>query len=112
VGIDVVEVDEPDRIHQDANGAALIVTNYPVHMSDGRTVTEYIRTSPAIADIPILNATTHSLVTELDEATRAGVNRSVVLPVSMQELADAVVDTLASQGSAPARPEEPEPTRP
>jgi CheY-like chemotaxis protein len=49
VGIEVVEVGEPDRIHQDANGAALIVTNYPVHMSDGRTVTEYIRTSPAIA---------------------------------------------------------------
>jgi CheY-like chemotaxis protein len=96
VGIEVEELGDPDQIQEHAQDVALVVTNYPVRLSDGRTVTECIRATPATAHLPILNATTHVLSQELDAAERAGVSQSLSLPVTMQELANAVIAMLHS----------------
>jgi CheY-like chemotaxis protein len=100
-GMNVGEVDHPDQIQEHARDAALVVTNYPVRMSDGRTVTEFIRTTPATAHVPILNVTTRVLPEELDAAEDAGVTRSLLLPATMQELVDAVAEMLQPRGGPP-----------
>jgi CheY-like chemotaxis protein len=111
-GVEVDELDEPDRIQEHAHHAALVVTNYPVRLSDGRSVTESIRATEATAHLPILNVTTHVLAQELDAADRAGVSQSIVLPVAMQELANAVIAMLQSPAVAPDRDAESAPARP
>jgi CheY-like chemotaxis protein len=94
-GFLVSEVADADRVEFHAAGAALVVTNFPVLRSDGRTVTECLRAAPATAHIPILSATTHVMSHEIDAARRAGVDRTVILPTSIRELAAIVVEMAA-----------------
>jgi CheY-like chemotaxis protein len=94
-GFFVSEVEDADRVEDHAPGAALVVTNFPVLRSDGRTVTECLRAAPQTASIPILSATTHVTSDELAAAYRAGVDRTVILPTSLSALAGVVIEMAA-----------------
>jgi CheY-like chemotaxis protein len=96
-GLEVAELDDLDRVEEVAVDAAVVVTNYPNVTGDRRTVTERLRSDPRTASIPILNATTHAMPHELAEADRAGVSRSVVLPVSMDVLVNSIHELMHSR---------------
>ena len=91
-GYGVRLVADPDSILHAVGEAdpAVIVTNHPTRLADGRTVTQAIRTSEASSSIPVISATTRLRAEELRAAAEDGVDVSLPLPLSPANLVDAV----------------------
>ena len=81
---------EPAHILGEAAGCALVITDYPILVDPASTITQTLRESPDTARIPILNATTHALPSELEEARSAGVSASIVLPQHLVAILETV----------------------
>ena len=90
-GFRVRELADPavvcDRIV--AERPSLVVTDFPTPAGDV-TVTELIRGDCRMADIPILNVTSHVMPSELQRAHEAGVNASLLMPVPLTQLVEEV----------------------
>ena len=84
--LDVVEREPP----------ALVVTNFPLSAGDA-TVTSLLRGNERMANVPILNVTSHVMPHELAGAQSAGVTASVPMPVDLRELV-AEVERLLCRG--------------
>jgi CheY-like chemotaxis protein len=96
-GYDVRELADPDVVVDAARDCDVVITDYPTLTDAGPTVTELLRRDPVTRHVRILNATTHALAHEIDEASAAGVDKTVVLPAepntvlaSVQHLLDEV----------------------
>ena len=77
---------DPDRVLEEACGCSLVVTDFPMRLSHGKTLTEALREHPPTADVPILNATTHAMRAELEAASHAGVTETLVLPTALGDI--------------------------
>lgn len=92
LGYGVRAVADPDEALAVARaiGPDLVVTNFPTLLADGTTLTAGVRATPALSDVPVLNVTSHAMPEELAAGFAAGTNAAVVMPVSLQVLADEV----------------------
>lgn len=98
-GYEVRVAPDASRAVDAAVGCALVITDYPVRLADGRTVTELLRAHEATAALPILNATTHALPHQIQEAFAAGVTETVVLPAHLDAIVGVVRRLLSSSAS-------------
>jgi CheY-like chemotaxis protein len=89
-GYDVRELAEPDHVVEAARDCDVAITDYPTCTGVGATVTELLRRDPSTRHVKILNATTHAFWHEIDAATAAGVDETIVLPAAP----DAVIATV------------------
>ena len=69
---------------------AVVITNFPTTLADGRTLTEALRSDPRTCALPILNVTSHVTDHELAAARAAGVDASLPMPVTLSTLATEV----------------------
>ena len=69
---------------------AVVITNFPMPLADGRTLTEVLRSDPRTSALPILNVTSHVTDHKLAAARAAGVDASLRMPVTLSRLATEV----------------------
>jgi CheY-like chemotaxis protein len=91
---------EPGRILHEVDGCALVITDYPISVDRSGTITRMLRENPDTARIPILNATTHALPSELANAQNAGVSASIVLPSLIEAILEKVSILIVDTRSA------------
>ena len=89
-GYDVRELDDPDRVIDVAHDCDAVITDFPTATDAGPTVTHQLRHDPRTKHMKILNATTHAFWDEIDQAIAAGVDATVVLPASPDEIVASV----------------------
>lgn len=95
-GFEVRVADDATLAVEAAAGCGLVITDFPVRVPDGRTVTELLRAHAATVSLPILNATTHALPHEIQRAFEAGVTETVVLPTQIGTIVNVVRRLLAT----------------
>lgn len=95
-GYDVRELDDPDRVVDEAHDCAIAITDYPTLTRAGDTVTQLLRRTDETHAIGILNATTHVFPHEIEAATAAGVDATIVLPAHPEQVIAAVRDLLTA----------------
>jgi CheY-like chemotaxis protein len=76
---------------------ALVITNFPLPVAGGRTMTEVLRADPRTRTVPILNVMSHVTDRELASARAAGIDVSLPMPVELRTLIDAVRRLLAER---------------
>jgi CheY-like chemotaxis protein len=103
-GFAVRELADPDHVVAAVRGCAIVITDFPTETGSGRTVTSLLRSDPTTRGVRILNATTHVWGDELTEASAAGVDATLVLPVFPQRLVDCVRRLLENEGRSPSPP--------
>jgi two-component system chemotaxis response regulator CheY len=61
----------------------VILLNYPMHLSDGTTLTHAIRQTPALRRLPIINLMSHVTPQLVAEAAADGVTHTLVKPTDV-----------------------------
>jgi CheY-like chemotaxis protein len=89
-GFETRVLSQPDRLLDEAAGCAVVITDHPNVVGQDRTLTRLLRDHPPTARIPILNATTHALPQELQDASADGVTETVILPVPIEQVVEMV----------------------
>lgn len=111
-GFHVIDAPDPDEAVMALNAVVpdLVLTDYPLRLKNGQTLTEYVRAQEKLEGIPILSITSRVLPGVLEEAERAGVTAALPMPVAPRALIKVVNqlidERLAQEGRNVPDPDE------
>jgi two-component system, cell cycle response regulator DivK len=105
-GFEVVSAEnlEQARVALKTNELHAVLLDVQLGADDGLTLAAWIRSDPALRDIPVIAVTAHAMLTDQERVLRAGCNASISKPISFPLLREQLDRWLGQPAYMPPSP--------